>query len=175
MQVFGSRDLPLSIWPIQKWQLLRFSDHVVTWNQIDLVRFRDSTKTRFLFDSNIDGLSHGLLFYVFTIIGIGKYVSDKNKQNVSQILANFPFINIPTSPAYGIYISQLICYSRVCAQYSDFLDRAQLLTQWLLITRLRYRGWPQVFATAKQFLLLIRHPPCSGENIGIDRGKKIFA
>jgi hypothetical protein len=54
-------------------------------------------------------------------------------------IVNFPFIssNIPTSPAYGIYISQLICYSRVCAQYSDILDRAQLLTQWLLITRLR--------------------------------------
>ena len=49
-------------------------------------------------------------------------------------IVNFPFIssNIPTSPAYGIYISQLICYSRVCAQYSDFLDRVQLLTQWLL-------------------------------------------
>jgi len=29
---------------------------------------------------------------------------------------------------YGVYISQLIRYSRACAQYSDFLDRAQLLT-----------------------------------------------
>jgi hypothetical protein len=71
-----------------------YSDHVVTWNQIDLVRFREGTKTRFLFDSNIDGLSLGLLFYVLTIIGIDKYVSDKNKQNVSQILAFFNNWNV---------------------------------------------------------------------------------
>jgi hypothetical protein len=46
----------------------------------------------------------------------------------------FPFIssNIPASPAYGVYISQLIRYSRACVQYSDFLDRTQLLTQKLL-------------------------------------------
>ncbi len=49
-------------------------------------------------------------------------------------IVNFPFIssNIPTSPAYGVYILQLIRYSSACAQYSDFLDRAQLLTQKLL-------------------------------------------
>jgi len=47
---------------------------------------------------------------------------------------NFPLIssNIPASPAYGVYISKLLRYSRACAQYSDFLDRAQLLTQKLL-------------------------------------------
>jgi len=48
---------------------------------------------------------------------------------------NFPFIciNIPASPAYRVYISQLISSSRACAQYSDFLDWAQLqMTQRLL-------------------------------------------
>ena len=47
---------------------------------------------------------------------------------------NFPFIsnNIPALPAYGVYISQLKRYSSACAQYSDFLDRAQLLKQQLL-------------------------------------------
>jgi hypothetical protein len=51
------------------------------------------------------------------------------------VIVSFPFIsrNIPPVPAYGVYISQLICYSRACAQYSDFLDRAQLLTQKLLV------------------------------------------
>jgi hypothetical protein len=50
-------------------------------------------------------------------------------------IGNFPFItsNITPSPAYGDYISQLIRYSRACSQYSDFQDRAQLLTQKLLI------------------------------------------
>jgi hypothetical protein len=49
-------------------------------------------------------------------------------------IINFPFIssNIPAAPAYGVYISQRIRYSRACAQYRDFLDRVQLLTQNLL-------------------------------------------
>jgi hypothetical protein len=46
----------------------------------------------------------------------------------------FPFIysNIPAAPAYGIYISQLIRYSRACGSYRDFLDRGLLLTRKLL-------------------------------------------
>jgi hypothetical protein len=62
------------------------------------------------------------------------------KQNYEQtwwlhfLIVNFPFIssNIPASPANGVYILQLVRYSRAYAQYSDFLDRAQLLTQKLL-------------------------------------------
>jgi hypothetical protein len=49
-------------------------------------------------------------------------------------IANFPFIcsNIPTAPAYGVYISQLIRYPRACGSYQDFLDRELLLTMKLL-------------------------------------------
>ena len=49
-------------------------------------------------------------------------------------IVNFPFIcsNIPAVPAYGVYISQLIRYSRACGSYPDFLDRALLLTRKLL-------------------------------------------
>ena len=49
-------------------------------------------------------------------------------------IVNFPFLcsNIPAAPAYGVYVSQLIRYSRACCQYSDFLNRAQLLTNKLL-------------------------------------------
>ena len=49
-------------------------------------------------------------------------------------IVNFPFIcsNIPAVPAYGVYISQLIRYSRACGSYQDFLDRALLLTRKLL-------------------------------------------
>jgi hypothetical protein len=47
---------------------------------------------------------------------------------------NFPFIcsNIPTVPAYGAYISQLIWYSRACGSCQDALDRGLLLTRKLL-------------------------------------------
>ena len=49
-------------------------------------------------------------------------------------IVNFPFIcsNISAAPAYGIYISQLIRYSRACGSYQDFLDRGLLLTKKLL-------------------------------------------
>ena len=49
-------------------------------------------------------------------------------------IVNFPFIysNIPAAPAYGVYIYQLIRYSRACGSYQDFRDRGLLLTRKLL-------------------------------------------
>jgi hypothetical protein len=49
-------------------------------------------------------------------------------------ILNFPFIcsNVLAAPAYGVYISQLIRYSRACGSYQDFLDRGLLLTRKLL-------------------------------------------
>ena len=49
-------------------------------------------------------------------------------------IVNFPFIcsNIPAAPAYGVYISQMIRYSRAFGSYQDFLDRGLLLTRKLL-------------------------------------------
>ena len=46
-------------------------------------------------------------------------------------IVNFPFLcsNILLSPAYGVYISQLIRYARACYAYDDFLKRGQLLTK----------------------------------------------
>ena len=49
-------------------------------------------------------------------------------------IVNFPRIcgNIPAAPACGVYISQLIRYSRACGSYHDFLYRGFLLTRKLL-------------------------------------------
>jgi hypothetical protein len=49
-------------------------------------------------------------------------------------IVKLPFIcsNIPAAPAYGVYIYQLIRYSRACGSYDDFLDRGVLLTRKLL-------------------------------------------
>jgi hypothetical protein len=44
----------------------------------------------------------------------------------------FIYNNIPATTAYGVYISQLIRYSRACSSYQDFLDRGLLLTMKLL-------------------------------------------
>ena len=40
--------------------------------------------------------------------------------------------NIPSAPAYGVYASQLIRYTRCCSNYSDFLLRHRALVRRLL-------------------------------------------
>jgi hypothetical protein len=49
-------------------------------------------------------------------------------------IVNFLFIciNIPSAPAYGVYISKLIRYSIACGSYQNFIDRGLLLTRKLL-------------------------------------------
>jgi hypothetical protein len=48
-------------------------------------------------------------------------------------IVNIPFLcsNIPISPAYGVYISQLIRYARACSTYDQFLIPS-LLTKKLM-------------------------------------------
>jgi hypothetical protein len=49
-------------------------------------------------------------------------------------IVNFPYLcsNIPTSRAYGVYISQLIRYARACSAYDQYLVRGSLLTNKLM-------------------------------------------
>jgi hypothetical protein len=66
------------------------------------------------------------------------------RDDINVPIVNFPFIfsNIPAAPAYGVYISQLIRYSRACGSYQDFLDRGlpltrKLMNQWFLLVKLK--------------------------------------
>ena len=45
-------------------------------------------------------------------------------------IINFPFFDgdVPRSPSYGIYISQLIRFARVCSNVDDFNNRNLFLT-----------------------------------------------
>ena len=49
-------------------------------------------------------------------------------------ITNFPFLrnNIPSSPAYGVFISQLLRYTRACSSYKCFILRARRLSSKLL-------------------------------------------
>ena len=49
-------------------------------------------------------------------------------------IKNFPFLssNIPSSPAYGVFISQLIRYAPACSSYECFILRARRLSSKLL-------------------------------------------
>ena len=65
-------------------------------------------------------------------------------------IVNFPFLcsNIPASPAYGVFVSQLIRYGRACSSYDDFVHRSRLLTSKLLT-----QGYckPRLIKTIKRF------------------------
>jgi len=62
-------------------------------------------------------------------------------------MVNFPFIcsNIPAAPAYGVYSSDLIRYSKACGSYLDFLERGLLLTRKLMNQRLSLLSWIRHF------------------------------
>jgi hypothetical protein len=72
----------------------------------------------------------------------GGYINGRNSENLELLIdktssikiINFPNMcsNIPASPAYGVYISQLIRYARASSNYSDFLKRNLHLRNRLL-------------------------------------------
>ena len=45
-------------------------------------------------------------------------------------IVNFPFLDgdVPRSPSYGVYISQLIRFARVCSNVDDFNNRNLFFT-----------------------------------------------
>ena len=49
-------------------------------------------------------------------------------------IVNFPYLssNFPYFPTYGVFVSQLIRYARVCSKYEDFLLRGSILVSKLL-------------------------------------------
>ena len=57
-----------------------------------------------------------------------------NRDDFNFCITNFLFLNsnIPSSPAYGVFISQLIRYARACSSYGYFILRAVRLSNKLL-------------------------------------------
>ena len=77
--------------------------------------------------------------YLDLLLSIGRdgqlHTSIYDKRNDFNFhITNFPFLssNIPSSPAYGVFISQLIRYSRACSSYECFILRARRLSSKLL-------------------------------------------
>ena len=87
--------------------------------------------------------------YLDLLLSIGRdghlHISIYDKRDgVNFHITNFPFLssNIPSSPANGVFISQLIRYARACSSYLCFILRARrlsskLLKQGYLVERLK--------------------------------------
>ena len=56
------------------------------------------------------------------------------QDNLNFEIVNFPFLDgeVPRSPSYGVYISQLIRFARVCSHVDDFNNRNKYMTSKLL-------------------------------------------
>jgi hypothetical protein len=112
----------------------RFSDylHHIYPNELQVKDTTDTQKSASYLDLHLEINNAGRL----------KIKLDDKRDDFTFPIVNFPFIssNIPASLVHGVYISQLIHYSGTCAQYSDFVDRAQLLTQTRLRCSHRYKN-----------------------------------
>ena len=81
---------------------------------------------------------HKLLIYIINSVGLFAF------KRIYDEFIIYPFLssNIPSSPAYGVFISQLIRYARACSSYECFILRARrlsskLLKQGYLVERLK--------------------------------------
>ena len=63
-------------------------------------------------------------------------------------IINFPFLDgdVPRRPSYGVYISQLIRFTRVCSHVDDFNTRNKCLTAKLLKQGYRYHKLRKAFS-----------------------------
>ena len=62
-------------------------------------------------------------------------------------IVNFPFLDgdVPRRPSYGVYISQIIRFARVCSHVDDFNTRNKCVTTKLLKQGYRYHKLRKVF------------------------------
>ena len=63
-------------------------------------------------------------------------------------IVNFPFLDgdVPRSPSYCVYVSQLIRFARVCSNIDDFNNRNLFLTAKLLKQGYRYHKIRKAFS-----------------------------
>ena len=89
---------------------------------------------------------------ILITINNGKYVTavyDK-RDSFNFAIVNFPYLssNIPSKPAYGVYISQLVRIGRICDNFEQFNDRHYKLTSKLIKQGFWYtwlcKGFPEL-------------------------------
>ena len=78
---------------------------------------------------------------------VSSKIYDKQDDFNSEIV-NFPFLDgdVPRSPSYGVYISQLIRFARVCSNVDDFNNINLFLTAKLLKQGYRYHKIRKAFS-----------------------------
>ena len=93
--------------------------------------------------------------YVSSSPKIPSYISNRisyavydKRDDFDFYIVNFPFLDgdVQRRPSYGVYISQLIRFSRVCSHVDDFNTRNKSLTAKLLKQGYRYHKLRKAFS-----------------------------
>ena len=89
-------------------------------------------------------------FWINICISYG-FVSSKiydKRDDFDFDIVNFPFLDgdVPRRPSYGVYISQLTRFARVCSHVDDFNTRNKCLTAKLLKQGYRYHKLRKAFS-----------------------------
>ncbi len=74
-------------------------------------------------------------------------------------IVNFPDLsgNIPTAQSYGVFISQLVRYTRCCEKLTDFKERTEILVKRLLKQGFKFAKLCQTFSKfARKYSHLLR-------------------
>ena len=84
--------------------------------------------------------------YLLTNIVSSKIYDKRDDFNFE--IVNFPFLDgdVPRSPSYGVYISQLNRFARVCSNDDDFNNRNLFLTAKLSKQGYRYHKIRKAFS-----------------------------
>jgi hypothetical protein len=75
---------------------------------------------------------HTMYMYMYVRIRIFLVHLKVHDPRVFKMIFPYTCSNIPLSLVYGVYISQLIRYARVCSTYNQFSSRGTLLTDKLI-------------------------------------------
>jgi hypothetical protein len=116
----------------------RYFDDVLSINNDQFHSYVDSIYPSELEikDTTKSSTSASFLDVLLNIGADGKLTTQlyDKRDDFSFTIVNFPYICINIlSPAYGVYISQLIRYARACSTYDQVLNRSRLLTDKLML------------------------------------------
>ena len=93
-------------------------------------------------------MSRCITVYRLFCIGMNRGYTGTVRMGLNFEIVNFPFLDgdVPLSPSYGVNISQLIRFARVCSNVDDFNKRNLFLTAKLLEQGYRYHVIRKAFS-----------------------------
>ena len=128
----------------------RYLDDILSLNNDDFnVYYKEIYPTELTLNkANLDNHHCPFLDINFKICNgkVDTKIYDK-RDDFSFPIVNYPFLDgdVPLAPSYGVYISQLVRFARVCNNIGDFNERNLFISEKLLHQGFRYHKLVKTF------------------------------